>query len=44
MRIEEDKEIICGINIVEAVLNLRPESAKILFILDSKSNARIKRR
>ena len=42
MRIEEDKEIICGINIVEAVLNLRPESAKILFILDSKSNARIK--
>ena len=42
MRIEEDKEIICGINIVEAVLNSRPKSAKVLFILDSKSNSRVK--
>ena len=42
MKIEEDKEIICGINIVEAVLNSRPKSAKVLFILDSKSNSRVK--
>ena len=42
MRIEEDKEIICGINIIEAVLNSRPKSAKVLFILDSKSSSRLK--
>ena len=43
MKIEKDQEIICGINVIEAVLNLRPGSAKILFVLDSKSNSRIKK-
>ena len=42
MRIEEDQEIICGFNIIETVLNSRPKSAKALFVLDSKSNSRIK--
>lgn len=42
MRIEEDQEIICGFNIIETVLNSRPRSAKALFVLDSKSNSRIK--
>ena len=40
---ENDQEIICGINVIETVLNLRPESAKTLFVLDSKSNSRIKK-
>jgi len=43
VKIEKDQEIICGINVIEAVLNLRPGSAKILFVLDSKSNSRIKK-
>ena len=42
MRIEEDQEIICGFNLIETVLNSRPKSAKALFVLDSKSNSRIK--
>ena len=40
---EKDQEIICGINVIETVLNLRPESAKTLFVLDSKSSSRIKK-
>ena len=43
MKIEKDQEIICGINVIETVLNLRPGSAKTLFVLDSKSNSRIKK-
>ena len=43
MKIEKDQEIIYGINVIETVLNLRPESAKTLFVLDSKSNSRIKK-
>ena len=43
MKINKNQEIICGINVIEAVLNLRPGSAKILFVLDSKSNSRIKK-
>ena len=43
MKIEKDQEIICGINVIETVLILRPESAKTLFVLDSKSNSRIKK-
>ncbi|GIT33009.1 MAG: hypothetical protein Ct9H300mP3_05400 [Gammaproteobacteria bacterium] len=43
MKIGKDQEIICGINVIETVLNLRPESAKTLFVLDSKSNPRIKK-
>ena len=43
MKIEKDQEIICGINVIETVLNLRPGSAKTLFALDSKSNSRIKK-
>ena len=43
MKIEKDQEIIYGINVIETVLNLRPGSAKTLFILDSKSNSRIKK-
>ena len=43
MKIEKDQEIICGINVIETVLNLRPGSAKTLFVLDSKSNFRIKK-
>ena len=41
MKIEKDQEIICGINVIETVLNLRRGSAKKLFVLDSKSNSRI---
>lgn len=43
MKIEKDQEIIYGINVIETVLNLRPGSAKTLFVLDSKSNSRIKK-
>ena len=43
MKIGKDQEIICGINVIETVLNLRPESAKTLFVLDSNSNSRIKK-
>ena len=43
MKIEKDQEIICGINVIETVLILRPGSAKTLFVLDSKSNSRIKK-
>jgi len=43
MKIEKDQEIICGINVIETVLDLRPGSAKTLFVLDSKSNFRIKK-
>ena len=43
MKIEKDQEIIYGINVIEIVLNLRPGSAKTLFVLDSKSNSRIKK-
>jgi len=43
VKIEKDQEIICGINVIETVLNLRPGSAKTLFVLDSKSNSRIKK-
>ena len=43
MKIGKDQEIIYGINVIETVLNLRPESAKTLFVLDSKSNSRIKK-
>ena len=43
MKIDKDQEIICGINVIETVLNLRPGSAKTLFVLDSKSNSRIKK-
>ena len=43
MKIGKDQEIICGINVIETVLNLRPESAKTLFVLDSKSSSRIKK-
>ena len=43
MKIEKDQEIIYGINVIETVLNLRPGSAKTLFVLDSKSNFRIKK-
>ncbi len=43
MKMEKDQEIICGVNVIETVLNLRPESAKTLFVLDSKSNSRIKK-
>ena len=43
MKIEKDQEIIYGINVIETVLNLRPRSAKTLFVLDSKSNSRIKK-
>ena len=43
MKIEKDQEIICGINVIETILDLRPGSAKTLFVLDSKSNSRIKK-
>ena len=43
MKIEKDQEIIYGINVIETVLNLRPGSAKTLFVLDSNSNSRIKK-
>jgi len=43
VKIEKDQEIIYGINVIETVLNLRPGSAKTLFVLDSKSNSRIKK-
>ena len=43
MKMEKDQEIIYGINVIETVLNLRPESAKTLFVLDSNSNSRIKK-
>ena len=43
MKIEKDQEIICGINVIETVLILRPGNAKTLFVLDSKSNSRIKK-
>ena len=43
MKIEKDQEIICGINVIETILALRPGSAKTLFVLDSKSNSRIKK-
>jgi len=43
MKIEKEQEIICGINVIETVLDLRPGSAKTLFVLDSKSNFRIKK-
>ena len=43
MKIEKDQEIICGINVIETVLILRPGSAKTLFVLNSKSNSRIKK-
>ncbi len=41
MKINKNQEIICGINVIETILDLRPGSAKTLFILDSKSNSRI---
>ena len=41
MKINKNQEIICGINVIETVLDLRPRSAKTLFVLDSKSNSRI---
>ena len=43
MKINKNQEIICGINVIETVLILRPGSAKTLFVLDSKSNSRIKK-
>ena len=43
MKIEEDQEIICGFNVVEAVLNLSPKSSKTLFVLESKSSSRVER-
>ena len=43
MKIEKDQEIICGINVIKTVLSLRPGSVKTLFVLDSKSNSRIKK-
>ena len=41
MKINKNQEIICGINVIETILDLRPGSAKTLFVLDSKSNSRI---
>ncbi len=41
MKINKNQEIICGINVIETILDLRPASAKTLFVLDSKSNSRI---
>ena len=41
MKINKNQEIICGINVIKTVLDLRPGSAKTLFVLDSKSNSRI---
>ncbi len=41
MKIDKNQEIICGINVIETILDLRPRSAKTLFVLDSKSNSRI---
>ena len=43
MKINKNQEIICGINVIETILDLRPGSAKTLFVLDSKSNSRIKK-
>ena len=43
MKINKNQEIICGINVIETILDLRPASAKTLFVLDSKSNSRIKK-
>ena len=41
MKINKNQEIICGINVIETILDLRTGSAKTLFVLDSKSNSRI---
>ena len=41
MKINKNQEIICGINVIETILDLRPGSAKTLFVSDSKSNSRI---
>ena len=41
MKINKNQDIICGINVIETILDLRPGSAKTLFVSDSKSNSRI---
>lgn len=42
MRIKEHQEIVCGINLVETILTLRSVNIEVLYILNSKSNSRIK--
>ena len=42
MKIEIDLEMIFGINIVEAVIDSREKEVKSLFVMESKSNSRIK--
>ena len=42
MKLHENQEIICGINIIETILNSKNETLEKLFVLDSKSSKRIK--
>tara|TARA_Y100001960_G_scaffold88244_1_gene94563 strand:- start:4047 stop:4787 length:741 start_codon:yes stop_codon:yes gene_type:complete len=43
MRKDKNEEFVCGVNLVEAILRLRPNNAKTLFILETKSNSRIEK-
>lgn len=43
MRKEKNDELVCGINLIESILKLRPNSAKSLYILETKTNSRIKK-
>ena len=42
MKLHENQEIICGINIIETILNSKNETLEKLFVLDTKSSKRIK--
>ena len=42
MKITIDLEMVFGINIVEAVIDSREKEVKNLFVMESKSNSRIK--
>ena len=42
MKINDNQEIICGINIIESILTTDINNTEELFVLDSKSNSRIR--
>ena len=42
MKMEKDLEMIFGFNVIEEVIDSREENVKTLFVLESKSNSRIK--